>query len=161
MLSSSSKRGSATTRLFMSSSAPTASSSKLSVGSTLTNTDLALEAVRAFFPDAGSVKITPTSGGVNNVVQYLEIPSTGERKILRIYNNGNNTPRVEFEHAILSRLGTKSSEMSFQIPRFIPSLGDKTKTFVQLSTGAAACIVDIIEGDLPKLTCVRDIGRAR
>lgn len=153
-------RGQSTRLLSMSSAAGAPSGAKLSIGSTLTNTDLALEAVRAFYPDASSIKITPTQGGVNNVVQYLEIPQTGEKKILRIYNNGNNTPRVAFEHEVLKQLGKSTAKMSFKIPKFVTALKDKSKTFVQLSTGASACIVDIIEGGLPKLTCVRDIGRA-
>lgn len=145
--------------LYMSSSPGAPSTAKLSVGSTLTNLDLAIEAVKEFFPDADKCSLVPTAGGVNNVVQFLSLPN-GEKKILRIYNNGCNTPRVAFEHAILNSLSTKASQMSFKIPKFMPSLKDKTKTYVELSNGASACIVDIIEGGLPKLTCVRDIGRA-
>ena len=154
-------RQQARSMLFMSTAASGATSSaKLSIGSTLTNVDLAMEAVRAFFPEASKVKLTPTSGGVNNVVQFLEM-SDGSKKVLRIYNNGMNTPRVAFEHEILRQLLAKfESKMSFKIPKFMPTLKDPSKTFVTLSSGAAACVVDVIEGGLPKLTCVRDIGRA-
>ena len=146
--------------LLMSTAAGAGSTAKLSVGSTLTNVDLAREAVRQFFPLAEQVTLTPTAGGVNNVVQYLELPG-GEKKILRIYNNGLNTARVAFEHEILKQLNSRfGKEMSFKIPQFLPSIKDPSKTYVELSSGACACIVDVIEGSLPKLTCVRDIGRA-
>ena len=157
------RRGGASARgaaLFMSTQASgAASQAKLSVGSKLTNTDLAMEAVRSFFPNADAVKLTPTSGGVNNVVQYLELPD-GKKKILRIYNNGLNTARVAFEHEVLKQLNAKYPSPSFRIPKLMPCLKDQSKSYVELSSGACACIVDIIEGGLPKLTCVRDIGRA-
>ena len=49
-----------------------------------------------FFEDPASIKCSPTTGGVNNVVQYAETPA-GERYILRIYNNGNDSARVSTE----------------------------------------------------------------
>lgn len=36
---------------------------------------------------------TPTSGGVNNIVQYVNT-ADGHRYVLRIYNNGNKTEKV-------------------------------------------------------------------
>ena len=145
--------------LSLSMSSVPSSGAALAVGSKLSNMDLAREAIRAFFPNAEAVSMTPTSGGVNNVVQFLDLPN-GERKIMRIYNNGGNTARVAFEHAILTELNKEATAMSFKIPRMMPTLKDATKTYVELSNGASACIVDVIEGGLPKLTCVRDIGRA-
>ena len=43
------------------------------------------------------------SGGVNNVVQYVTT-SDGQRYILRIYNNGNKSDKVRFEHEVLRQL---------------------------------------------------------
>jgi len=126
------------------------------IGSKLTDNALATEAVSKFYKNAAEVKITPTSGGVNNVVQYLTFPD-GSKKILRVYNNGLNTKRVVFEHAVLAELGKQA--LSFEVPRMVPSLDGKT-THVTLSNGAQACIVEVIKGGLPKLSCVRDIGRA-
>lgn len=40
------------------------------IGSTLTNTDLAYEALGKFMKSPETVKIAPTNGGVNNIVQY-------------------------------------------------------------------------------------------
>lgn len=82
----------------------------------------------------------------------------GERLILRIYNNGRNSKRVHFEHEILRQLN--KVPLSFQVPHFLPTLEDPSKTNVLLSNGAEACLVEVIPGGLPKLTCVQDIGRA-
>ena len=50
------------------------------------------EALALFFND-NELKCTPTSGGVNNVVQYVET-ADNERYVLRIYNNGNKSEKV-------------------------------------------------------------------
>ena len=130
------------------------------VGSKLTNLDLAKEAI-ALWVEEGEVEkveMEPTSGGVNNIVQYLTLPN-GERKLLRIYNNGLDTTRVTFEHEVLQKLHEQyAADLSFKVPYMIPSKNGKT--FVKLSNGAEACMVDLIDGGLPKLTCVEDIGRA-
>jgi Ser/Thr protein kinase RdoA (MazF antagonist) len=57
----------------------------------------------AFFLDDEEAALDPTTGGVNNIVQYVDT-SKGERYVLRVYNNGFDTPRVKFEHAILAGL---------------------------------------------------------
>ena len=50
----------------------------------------AREACALFLDEpADACVITPTKGGVNNVVQYVDTPS-GRRFVLRIYNNGLN-----------------------------------------------------------------------
>ena len=95
-------------------------------------------------------------GGVNNIVQYCE--SDGKKYVLRIYNNGRNSVRVNWEHEVLTRLNAVGP-FSFKIPTTIPSL-DKNTVYVPLSNGAEACLFELIPGKLPKLTCVRDIGRA-
>ena len=107
------------------------------------------EALSRFF--VGPVTCTPTSGGVNNMVNYVET-MTGEKYILRIYNNGKNSARVKFEHEILRQLG--EMKLSFEIPKTLPSLEDK-KPHVLLSNGAEACIFHIIPGSLPKTASPR------
>ena len=116
-----------------------------------------MEATRHFLEisDSDDVSFLATSGGVNNVVYYVKQNDTITH-VLRIYNNGNNDAKVMYEHSVLSLLTTES--FSFQIPRTIPSLVEKKK-FIQLSTGASACLFELIVGTLPKLTCVREIGR--
>lgn len=125
------------------------------VGSKLTDMELALEALGKFFDKTDDVQITPTSGGVNNIVQYITLPS-GERELLRIYNNGCNAQRVKFEHEILRQLN--QLPLSFGVPNFIKS--KEGSTMARLSNGADACMCKLIPGTLPKLSCFEDIGRA-
>lgn len=131
------------------------------VGSKLTSLELAKEALLMFFDSeiVEQIDLTPTTGGVNNIVQYVTLPS-GEKELLRIYNNGCDAKRVQFEHGILKQLNAMEKPMSFQVPNFVPSKDDSSKTMVRLSNGADACMCKIIPGELPKLTCARDLGRA-
>ena len=52
-----------------------------------------------FFDPENLLPTKPTTGGVNNVVQYVET-KTGEKYVLRIYNNGNQSEKVIFEHEV-------------------------------------------------------------
>jgi Ser/Thr protein kinase RdoA (MazF antagonist) len=134
---------------------------KGAVGSKLTNTDLAIEAIGKFFPDedAASVDMVATTGGVNNIVQYLTFKD-GTKKLLRIYNNGEDTEQVQFEHDVLAKLrAAYPSGFSWEYPNYM-QYADSGKTFVKLSNGAEACVVDFIEGTLPKLSCCETIGAA-
>lgn len=72
--------------------------------------------------------------------------------------DGKNSPRVAFEHAVLNRL--KDNSLPFKLPTFIPTLRDPSLTHVLLSTGAEACLCNIIPGALPKLANPLEIGRA-
>lgn len=76
----------------------------------------------------------------------------------RIYNNGFNHARVHYEHTILKQLNEQ--KLSFAIPKVLPCKDDPSMTYTMLSNGADACVFETIEGSLPKLTCVQDIGRA-
>lgn len=125
------------------------------VGSKLNDMDIAKEALTKFYDDIEGIELEPTSGGVNNIVQYVTLPS-GERELLRIYNNGCDTQRVQFEHSILSQLN--KIPLSFAVPKFLAS--KEGSTMVRLSNGADACMCELIPGGLPKLTCAMDIGRA-
>jgi homoserine kinase type II len=141
-----------TTTLFSSSSATIGA-----IGSTLTDSNLAMEALSKFLDTTDGITMEKTSGGVNNIVQYITLPS-GEKQLLRIYNNGLNEKRVQFEHEILRQLN-KMPPFSFKVPNFIQSK-EGTTTIARLSNGADACMCTLIPGNLPKLTCVEDIGRA-
>lgn len=114
------------------------------------------EAASMFLP-GNKYRFEPTKGGVNNVVRYIESLEDGSRYILRIYNNGNDSNRVQFEHAILDRL--KDMQLSVRIPTAVPSL-TTGKTHVLLSSGAEASLFHLIPGVLPKLSFVREIGAA-
>lgn len=131
------------------------------VGSKLTNMDLAKEALALWveFDDVDKVDVEATKGGVNNIVQYVTLPG-GEKKLLRIYNNGLDKQRVTFEHEVLKLLHDQQPDLSFMVPNMIPAKNSGQETFVTLSNKAEACMVDLIPGELPKLSCVEDIGRA-
>jgi homoserine kinase type II len=113
-----------------------------------------VEAASQFLSDVASFE--DTEGGVNNVVKYVNT-GNGDRYILRVYNNGNNDSIVRFEHAVLCELSKR--HLSFQVPFPLPSIKDRS-THVPLSDGSRASVFNVIPGKLPKLTKVREIGRA-
>ena len=65
---------------------------------------------------------------------------------------------MAYEHEVLSQLSRQ--KLSFAVPLARPTLRDPNERFVTLSSGADACMFDLIPGHLPKLTCATDIGRA-
>lgn len=91
------------------------------IGSTLTDKELAWEALRMFVDETDVMDIQPTSGGVNNIVQYITLNS-GKKLLLRIYNNGFDTPKVQFEHELLRQLNllqaNSAEKFSFQVRQF-------------------------------------------
>lgn len=123
------------------------------------------QALSFFLKDPDAAKVTPTSSGVNNVVQYVET-ADGKDLILRIYNNGCNTAAVEYEHAILDKIDRSS--LPFQVPQYIPSLPDSEtdsvtnsgKTMMELSSGTQCCMCLRIPGVLPKTSDPKPLGRA-
>jgi Ser/Thr protein kinase RdoA (MazF antagonist) len=123
---------------------------------TTADVDLCIEAAKCFFKYDDGYKITATKGGVNNVVQYLETPP-GDKYVLRIYNNGFNKERVDYEHAVLDEV--RKFPTSFRVPSFLRALKDGS-THVTLSNGMEACICDLIPGTLPQLSSARPIGKA-
>lgn len=115
-----------------------------------------LEEAASKFLAGRSFEFAPTTGGVNNVVRYIQT-ADGEKYILRVYNNGNDSNRVRFEHSILGQLNKMG--LSIRIPTTVPSL-ESGSPHVLLSNGAEASLFHIIPGYLPKLTMVNEIGRA-
>jgi homoserine kinase type II len=113
------------------------------------------EALGYFLDDADSAKVSPTSSGVNNVVQYVDTED-GRNLILRIYNNGCNTEAVEYEHAILNAIDRNS--LPFQVPKYLQSKNGKTME--QLQSGTQCCMCERIPGVLPKNSDPKPLGRA-
>ncbi len=137
--------------------APASTPTTSFVGSTLTDMDLAHEAAAKFFNEVDGIQFKQTSGGVNNCGFYCTLKD-GRHFVLRVYNNGNNRARVHYEHTILNQLNQQ--QLSFAVPKPLPTLENPGMTYAQLSNGADACVFETIPGHLPKLTCVKDIGRA-
>eukprot|EP00960_Hanusia_phi_P027663 746944-Hanusia_phi.AAC.1 len=102
-------------------------------------------------------EIEPTSGGANNVVRYVHVK--GETFVLRLYNNGNATRNVHFEHELLKQLNLQAPHLTFQVPSYLKCV-NSDNTYVILSTGAAACMCHVIPGKLPKTTSPEILGRA-
>jgi len=90
-----------------------------------------------------SLGYTRASGGVNNKCTYVATKD-GQEYVLRIYNNGGNSKRVDYEHAVLRMLADK--HFSFEVPLPLPVRSDPKATSVVLSTGASACMFKRIRG---------------
>jgi homoserine kinase type II len=125
----------------------------------LADLDLRKEALSKFLGEnvAKEAKFSPCSGGVNNFMDYVLLPS-GNKYVLRIYNNGFDRERVDFEHRVLKEVSSKR-QLSFMIPVPKPSLTDG-KGHAILSNGAESSLFDFIPGELPKKTRARAIGSA-
>lgn len=59
--------------------------------------------------------------------------------VLTSCNLAHHGPQVEFEHAILNALAKSGIDLSFQVPKFIPSKKDG-KTHITLSSGASVAL---------------------
>ena len=77
-----------------------------------------------------------------------------------MYNNGFNSEKVRFEHAVLTKLSQLPQKLSVRLPLTLPTLKDKSRSFVKLSNGADATLFELIPGVLPKNTLPEEIGRA-
>ena len=121
-----------------------------------TTEEIKREAASHFFSDFEKCKFEATSGGVNNVVQYIT-DSKGNKYVLRIYNNGFNTKRVNFEHEVLESL--QAHKLSFKVPVFLKNLRDG-RSHMPLANGAESCVCELIPGALPKTKGARQIGEA-
>ena len=119
---------------------------------------LAASALRFFL--SSEATLSPTNGGVNNFVQYVET-AEGERRVLRVYNNGGQTERVRYEHSVLRQLheACEADPLPFAIPRYLPSL-TTGESMMQLEDGNQCCMCELIPGALPKTSDPTPLGRA-
>jgi homoserine kinase type II len=118
--------------------------------------DVMQEAVSKFLENRDKLTFFGTHGSVNNIVRKVHTESNDEY-ILRIYNNGNDFEKVQFEHAVLKAL--KSLPLSFSLPNAIPSL-ENMSTHVLLSDGSFASLFYLIPGDPPHLSSFCEIGKS-
>jgi len=101
-------------------------------------------------------EFSPTLGGVNNIVKKVKVDGADEY-ILRIYNNGDDSSKVTFEHLVLAEL--RKASMSFQLPTALLSI-ENGRTHELISDGSEASVFKLIPGTLPGITCVTEIGKA-
>jgi hypothetical protein len=95
------------------------------------------------FDQSGPFTFEKCSGGVNNRV-YKVKPNDGRTFVLRVYNNGGNTARVQYEHAVLRFL--EGSSLFFAFPQLVRVLGSSA-TSVKLKTmDAEACMFAVLPG---------------
>jgi hypothetical protein len=79
----------------------------------LSTAALTEEAARKFLPDDARLHFSATTGGVNNLVYYVHLDGSDKPAyVVRVYNNGENRPRVVFEHLVLDQLNKRP--MSFK-----------------------------------------------
>jgi homoserine kinase type II len=113
------------------------------------------EAAGKFFKQIDGLYFTKCGGGVNNRVYYVE-KQDEKIAVLRIYNNGFNTQRVFYEHAVLKSL--ENHQFSFKIPHLIRALNGETS--VELSDGARACLFEMIPGTAAEIRDAFAIGKS-
>lgn len=122
------------------------------------------EALALFFEHPGNLLQRNTTGGVNNICLQLHVDHGNhwKRYILRIYNNGNNSAKVAFEHDILAQLQAMhqnpATKLSFEVPNALLSLNGRVHEL--LSSGAECCVFHFITGQLASTTSPEEVGRA-
>lgn len=113
------------------------------------------EAVQKYLAYTGELQFSGTHGSVNNIVRRVSAQDC--TYIVRIYNNGNDKAKVQFEHLILAKL--RNIPLSFSVPDAFPSVADGS-TYVQLSDGSYASFFHLIPGNPPLLQSMYVIGKA-
>lgn len=83
--------------------------------------------------------------GWNNTTYFVE--NSTRRAVLRIYDTHKDREKIEFEHAVLQKLGMLS--LPFRVP--VPIATPAGETLVQLEdrAGKFSCLFEYIDGDSP------------
>lgn len=124
------------------------------------NEDELMLACELFAPGDGWT-LSPTSGGVNNHVRYAD-SANGTRAVVRLYNNGGETERVAFEHAVLNAVEprVRACDLGFVVPRALRAKDGSGATYAVLPSGDAASAFELIPGVLPKTRFADAVGEA-
>jgi len=109
---------------------------------------------------AAGCEVKEADGGANNIMDFITT-AEGKKYVLRIYNNGCNSPVIDFEDATISKLQEviKKDPLSFAVPTAVPSK-ENGKTHLVLANGAEGIMFDFIPGELPKKRFAKSIGAA-
>ena len=113
------------------------------------------------FAPGSAFALTDTSGGVNNHVRYCDCEN-GERFVVRLYNNGRETDRVAFEHAVLRAVEPKvaACDSGFVVPRALEAKDGSGARYVVLPSGDCGSVFELIPGSLPKTRFADAVGEA-
>lgn len=117
--------------------------SMMSTTASEVGTPLQIEAVTKFIKNTNNIQFKSTTGGVSNFMSYVILPDLNENYVLRIYNNGKNSKKVRFEHAIMNQL---PNTFSFSLPQALVSNINPSQTHELLSSGDEACMFQLIPG---------------
>ncbi|KWX87544.1 aminoglycoside phosphotransferase [Paenibacillus riograndensis] len=85
------------------------------------------------------------SGGWNNTTYFVE--NSAHRAVLRIYDTHRDRDKIEFEHAVLQKLGNLS--LPFKVPVPVSTPAGETLVKLKDADGKFACMFHYIEGDSP------------
>ena len=120
-----------------------------------------LVAACEYFAPGERFTLRDTSGGVNNHVRYVDCEN-GERYVVRLYNNGQETDRVAFEHAVLAAVEprVRESDAGFVVPRALRAKNGSGETYAVLPSGDCASVFELIPGSLPKTRFADAVGEA-
>ena len=115
----------------------------------------------ALFAPGDAFALSPTSGGVNNHVRYCDCED-GSRYVVRLYNNGQETDRVAFEHAVLNAVGPRVAQcdLGFVVPTALRAKDGSGATYALLASGDCASVFELIPGTLPKTRFADAVGEA-
>ena len=113
------------------------------------------------FAPGGAFALSDTSGGVNNHVRYVDCEN-GERFVVRLYNNGRETERVAFEHAVLRAVEPRvaACDLGFVVPRALEAKDGSGARYVVLPSGDCGSVFELIPGSLPKTRFADAVGEA-
>ena len=89
------------------------------------------------FAPGSAFALSDTSGGVNNHVRYVDCEN-GERFVVRLYNNGRETDRVAFEHAVL-----RAVEPAWRRATWALSCRERSRRRTEAARGTWFCRVEI------------------
>ncbi len=87
------------------------------------------------WPIAGPWRLSPLSGGTNNLVWRVEIAS-GERYVLRVFPDLTQIPRLRYEAALL--LALSNAGLPFRLPVPIMTRNGESMAFFEQEAGAQA-----------------------
>ncbi|MGN7763822.1 phosphotransferase [Paenibacillus sp. 22594] len=94
---------------------------------------------------AWSGTLRKRSGGWNNTTYFVE--NSTHRAVLRIYDTHRDRDKIEFEHAVLEKLG--GQDLPFKVPVPICTLDGDTVVQLKDADGKFACLFKYIDGDSP------------